>query len=554
MNKLIASASEVIPLLEKLESQTVDSTEAIEQWVLERSNLESWLSEDFAWRYIRMTCDTKNETRTSEYLAFVQEIQPVLAPWTDRLNKKLASIQGFASDDHIALKRYISKVNQEIALYREENIPLHTENQELAQQYSAIQGQLSVEINGVQMTLSAANNLLKDTRRSFRKEVYEEIQTCRFSASQKVSEIFDKMRKLRHQIALNAGCDNFRDYMFKALNRTDYNSADCYQFHEAVRQHVVPLAKSIHQKRKQWLMVDKLKPYDLDVDVLGRPGLKPFAEIRELLDKTFNCLSEVHGLFGETLRKLESLGHLDLDSRDGKAPGGYNYPLHQTGVPFIFMNASGSLRDVETLIHETGHAVHSILMHQIPVSAYREVPSEVAELASMSMELLSRKYWNYYFEDSEDLNRALRSQIEDIIITLPWIAIIDRFQHEIYTHPEWNMQEVTQCWMEINHQFGTAEVDYSEYQHFAEISWQRQLHLFEVPFYYIEYGMAQLGAIAVWRRQMEEPETAIRDYCNALSLGNTQSIREVYQTAGISFDFSDRYIGELAAFLSSQLH
>jgi oligoendopeptidase F len=300
-------------------------------------------------------------------------------------------------------------------------------------------------------------------------------------------------------------------------------------------------------------LLGELKPYDLDVDKFGREALKPFDNSVELYDKTLLCLTKTDTQFGEVLQQLHNLNQLDLESRMGKAPGGYNYPLLKTGVPFIFMNASGSLRDVETLIHEAGHAVHSVLTHNLSLAAYKETPSEVAELASMSMELITRLHWDEIFENKEELQRAKQEQLEDIILTLPWIATIDRFQHEIYTAVNPTMEDITKIWLETLAQFGTQEVDFTDYQSFLDNSWHKQLHLFEVPFYYIEYGFAQLGALAVWREQMNKGNDALEAYKKALKAGSTVSIPEVYSLANIRFDFSAAYIQTIAAFLSDQL-
>ena len=302
------------------------------------------------------------------------------------------------------------------------------------------------------------------------------------------------------------------------------------------------------------MLLNQLKPYDLDVDKFGREALKPFGNATELYNKTLNCLTKTDAQFGEVLQTLHEMKQLDLESRIGKAPGGYNYPLLKTGVPFIFMNASGSLRDVETLIHEAGHAVHSVLTQNLSLAAYKETPSEVAELASMSMELVTRLHWDEIFENKEELKRAKREQLEDIISTLPWIATIDRFQHEVYLAQDLTIERLTEIWLETLELFGTNEVDFTEYEHFLASSWQRQLHLFEVPFYYIEYGFAQLGALAVWREQMHKGTEALSAYKAALKAGSTVSIPEVYALANIRFDFSEKYIKTIADFLSEQLN
>jgi oligoendopeptidase F len=272
--------------------------------------------------------------------------------------------------------------------------------------------------------------------------------------------------------------------------------------------------------------------------------------IQALLNASFQKL---HPVLGDCLSAMEEKGHFDLESRKGKAPGGYNYPLDQTGFPFIFMNASSTLRDMVTLMHEGGHAVHSIVTRFLPLSFFKHTSSEVAELASMSMELMSMDHWDVYFPNPENLKRAKLDHLAQVIDTLPWVATIDAFQHWIYEHPAHSEAERLESWLQISGRFSTNLVDYSGYEDFRKYAWQKQLHLFEVPFYYIEYGMAQLGAIAVWRNFRQNPEKALADYLNALALGHTAGIREVYERAGVKFDFSEAYIRELMDFVRGEM-
>ena len=244
---------------------------------------------------------------------------------------------------------------------------------------------------------------------------------------------------------------------------------------------------------------------------------------------------------------------LDLESRKGKAPGGYLYPLPLTGVPFIFMNAVGSLRDLVTMVHEGGHAIHSFLSRNLLLNDFKNVPSEVAELASMSMELISMQHWQAFFENEADYKRARLEQMDDILRTLPWVAAIDKFQHWLYTNHQHTAEERKQAWVSIYSEFGGKYTSWGGYEQQMAFMWQKQLHLFEVPFYYIEYGFAQLGAIAMWRSYLQAPQAAIENYKGALSLGYTKSIADIYATAGIKFDFSDAYIAELAAFVRKQM-
>jgi len=250
---------------------------------------------------------------------------------------------------------------------------------------------------------------------------------------------------------------------------------------------------------------------------------------------------------------MKQMKHLDLESRKGKAPGGYNCPLAETGVPFIFMNAAGQMRDLTTMVHEGGHAVHSFLAHNLPLAAFKEYPMEIAEVASMSMELFTMDHWHIFFDNEEELRRAKRQQLERSISIFPWIAIIDKFQHWVYEHPDHTVADRTAKWNEIQDEFSPNVVDWSGLEAFRETAWQRQLPLFEVPFYYIEYGIAQLGAIAMWKQYKENPQQALDNYVAALSLGGTKTLPELYKAAGIKFDFSPAYVKDLADFVKQEM-
>jgi oligoendopeptidase F len=352
---------------------------------------------------------------------------------------------------------------------------------------------------------------------------------------------------------LNAGFSNYRDYKFIELDRFDYTPKECFRFHDSVQQAVVPVLDELTGERNRELNLPVLRPWDLDVDTTGKSDLKPFTTGDELMDKTIRCFHHIHPYFGEVMETLKLMNHVDLDSRIGKSPGGYNYPLYEIGVPFIFMNASGSLKDVITIVHEGGHAIHSMLTREIDFIGFKDLPSEIAELASMSMELISMEHWHFYFSDADELRRAKRGQLEKILEALPWIICIDKFQHWLYEHPHHTTEERTSAWIAIYRSFSSSLVDWSGEENARNAIWQKQLHLFEVPFYYIEYGMAQLGAIAVWRNYKQDPEKAIKEYITALQVGYTKSIAETYALAGIKFDFSENYIRELIDFVKEEL-
>ncbi len=543
----------VLPFYENLEKREINNTDDLQVFMFDRSELESYLSENFAWRYIKMTCDTADKAIKAKYDQFVTEIQPNLAAFDDVLNKKVLqskytdNLQGEGYE--IAIKGM--KVSSEI--FRTENIGLFTEIQHLSSEYQATIGAMAVEIEGKTLTLQQAGVFLEGPDRANREVAYRKIQERRLQDHQKLDDIFDKLVKLRHQIAVNAGFKNYRDYSFAALKRFDYTPKECFEFHEAVQEAVVPLLENAAIERNHILAFDQLRPWDKAVDIKGRPALHPFKGGADLLDKTIQCFTNLDPFLGECMQKMKEKGRLDLESRIGKAPGGYNYPLEETGFPFIFMNASSLMRDVITILHEGGHAVHSILTKDLEINYFRNFPSEVAELASMSMELITMDHWDVFFDNDDDLKRAKIQHLEDIISTLPWVATIDKFQHWIYENPSHTQKQRQQEWVSIYEQFTDSQTNWTDLEQFKNWMWHRQLHVFELPFYYIEYGIAQLGAIGVWKNYKENHKKGLEGYLSALKLGYTEPINEIYETAGIKFDFSKNNINKLMDFVRKEL-
>jgi oligoendopeptidase F len=393
-----------------------------------------------------------------------------------------------------------------------------------------------------------------DTDRKKREDVYYKINERRLKDKVTLDDLFSKLVALRHQVSVNAGFTNFRDYMFKSLGRFDYTPQDCFAFHDAIQNEVVPLLNNFAEERKNMMKVSSLRPWDKAVDPEGREALKPFANGKELTEKTIEVFKRLDPFLGQCLAIMKEMGHLDLESRKGKAPGGYNYPLSEIGVPFIFMNATSTLRDMVTIMHEGGHAIHNFLTRDLELNDFKSTPSEVAELASMSMELISMDHWDVFFTDPEELKRAKRDHLEDLIETLPWVATIDKYQHWIYEHANHSTEDRKREWNKIFNQFADTVTDWNGLEETKDYLWQKQLHLYEVPFYYIEYGMAQLGAIAVWRNFRNDPAKGLQGYQNALKLGYLRSIPEIYKAAGIKFDFSRAYIKELMDFVKDELN
>ena len=540
------------PFFQELLERPVQNLNDFDNWLKDRSELDAILEEDMAWRYIRMSIHTQDEQLREAYNFFVSKIQPELAPLEDQLNQKLMALPFLEQRADPAHQIYFRSVRTALELYREENIALQAALSEEAQQYGTVSAAQSIAHDGKTLTMQQAAQLLKEKDETLRQHIFEKMATVRRKDREQLDTLFTSLIQKRQQLAQNAGFANFRDYKFVEMGRFDYKKEDCFAFHEAIKTHIVPLVKEIQAEKLRKLGKNLFKPWDLDVDPEGKPALQPFKTGAEMLAGTIQMFDRIDPYFGDCLRVMDQLGHLDLDSKQGKAPGGYNYPLYEIGVPFIFMNAVGSQRDLETMVHEGGHAIHSFLSRDLSLTAFKNLPSEVAELASMSMELLSMPQWSEFYEPQAQ-QRAMREQIEGTLKVLPWIAQIDAFQHWIYENPTHTRQERSAHWIQLTQDFGTGLVDWTDYEDLIECSWQRQLHLFEVPFYYIEYGIAQLGALGVWKNSLANKQRAIEQYKNALSLGYSAPMSTIYETAGVPFDFSSERLQTLAQFIKEQL-
>lgn len=538
----------VMPFFEDLKNRSIGSIEELEKWMKDLSELESFLSEEAGWRYIKMNIDTMDKEAEEAFNFMVTQIDPKAAPYADHFNKKLMENEWTPALDHDKYFTYLRSVTNQIKLYREENIPLMTDLQQLQQKYGHITGNMSIEHNGKQVTMQQGGKLMKDHDRELRKAVFNKLRETRSAAAEDLNQLFSELIAQRDRVAKNAGFTNFRDYKFAALDRFDYSVHDCEVFHNSIKAEVTPLLNELNHAQKDALGLDTLKPWDTEVDPQGEP-LKPFDGASDLTERTIKCFAKLRPYYADCITTMKNMGHLDLDSRMGKAPGGFNYPLYETGVPFIFMNAVGTVRDMITMIHEGGHAVHAFLCQDLELCAFKQVPSEVAELASMAMELLTFDHWNEFFSDPKEEIRAKKEHLEKVLSVLPWVATIDKFQHWIYENPKHNLEQRAETWLAIRDELMGEVVDWSDDEEYKKILWQKQLHIFEVPFYYIEYGIAQLGAIAMWKQYRENPEQALDNYEKALSMGYTRPIGEIYSAAGIDFNFSQEYVKELVAFV-----
>ena len=553
-NFVLTDWQSIEPFFKELLDRNINSKEELEQWLNDMSELEAVVSEDACWRQIKMTCDTENKLLEEAFNFFCLEIQPKMQPYADGLNKKLVNHPLASSLDSDKYFTYLRSIRKSIDLFREENIPLQAELSVMQQQFGVINGKMTVTVNGKEYTLQQAAKFLENPEREVREDVYRKIQERRLQDKDALNELFNQLLAKRSEVAKNAGFSNYIDYRFKELGRFDYTKEDCFAFHAAVKEHVLPLVKIIYEKKKKKLGLDTLRPWDLEAELKGITPLQPFGTSQELIDKSVECFSKLRPFFGDCLKKMQELKHLDLESRMGKAPGGYNCPLAESGAPFIFMNAAGQMNDVTVMVHEGGHAIHSFLSHPLSLTGFKEYPMEIAEVASMAMELFSMEHWDVFFNDPKELSRAREHQLERVITLFPWIAIIDKFQYWLYSNEGHTNEQRTAAWMEILNEFSEGVIEYSGLEKYRSNGWQRQLHLFEVPFYYIEYGIAQLGAIGMWMQFKQNKEQALDNYCNALALGGTKTLPVLYKAAGLNFDLSPGNIKVLMEFINGELN
>lgn len=533
-----------------LDSEPANADELLEL-LTKYSGLQKALSDELSWRYIRMTVHADDEAYSKAYNEFYANVYAPLEPLSFRIKSKFYASphrHDLPSADYEHLNRLYAK---DIELFREENVPLKIEESELANQYGGIVSKLSAEFEGREQTVAQLSVYMKDPDRAKREAAWRLRMECYAGQEQQFDELFDKLKSLRVRIAHNAGFGNYRDYMHHDMGRFSYTPDDLYRFHDAVEKVVIPFVAELDARRKQTLGLDALKPWDTVVDLDGRQ-LKPFANTEEFIAKAVRVLNKVNPEYARQLQMMQNTGLLDLENRKGKAPGGYNTSISNLGSSFIFMNHVKLHGDVVTLLHEAGHAMHSAAMKDIALSAYCDTPSEVAELASMSMELLSMDYWNEYYTDAEDLRKAKRDQLEGTLSFLPWCMIVDAFQHWIYLNPDHDAASRRAKYLELSQRFAPS-VDWSGVEQYRHLRWMQQLHIFEVPFYYIEYGMAQLGALGIYMNYKSDPDKALANYQSFLNLGYTKPVNEIYRAAGIEFDFSERRLRALVDFVRSEL-
>ena len=532
-----ADWGQVEPIFDRLESRPIASPAELERWLLDLDELAACLGEYAARRYIDMTCHTDDPEIERRYLHWVEQIEPKCKPRWHRLKVRYLESPHRSGLDRRAYEVYDRHVRARVELFREENVPLLTELTTLDQQYDKLCGVMTVQFRGEERTLPQMGRFQEDPDRGLRREAWEAVASRRLRDREAIEALFERMLELRQVVAGNAGFDDYRAYAWKSRARFDYTPEDCLRFHHAVERAVVPLRDRLDERRRERLGVPTLRPWDLAVDPFNRPPLRPFETARQLCDGVQTILGRLSPDFEREFARLRERGALDLESRKGKAPGGYQYTLDEIREPFIFMNAAGLQRDVETLLHEGGHALHAAATRELPLQLYRHAPFEFCEVASMAMEHLGRPHLGVFYAP-EDARRAARKHLEDVIALVPWIAIIDAFQHWLYTHPGHGREERRRAWNAQLDRF-YHKLDWSGWEPLRDAMWQRQGHLFGSPFYYIEYAIAQMGALQIWLQAEQDPGRAIANYCRALALGGSRPLPELFEAADIRFDFSE---------------
>lgn len=532
------------PYYQQLLDREFKCVGCVEQFLLDRSELDAAAEEAGSTLYIAMTCNTEDEEAKAGFLAFVENVEPELKKIGFELNKKVVQSPLVSELDAnrygVLLRNWIADVD----IYRDENVPLQTEDIKLGQEYSELCGAMMVEFDGEEKTLPQMGVYLQDQDRNVRESAWRVVAERRLQNRDAIDALFDKMVVNRNQTALNAGFNDYRGYMFAVKHRFDYTPDDCLAFHDAIEQTCMPIVRKLAEERKQALCVDSLRPWDLAVDPHGHAPLKPFDTADELIENTSKLFHRMDEELGEMFDLMRDGGYsLDLASRKGKAPGGYQASRDRQRKPFIFMNAASLPRDVDTMVHEAGHAFHYMLCRHDDLVWYRSAPLEFAEVASMSMESLAYPYLDEFYTD-EECKRAIRKHLEGVVSTLPWVATIDAFQHWIYLNPNHTQEERTAYWLELDERFGGG-VDWTGLDAEHEAVWHRQLHPFEVPFYYVEYGIAQLGALQMWLAYRKDPVTALAAYKEGLTLGASQPLPQLFEASGLQFDFSINMVGEL---------
>lgn len=548
-----ATWTAIEPYFQQLSDREIHSVSELRDWLKDWSELESVLEENSRWIYVKTSIDTTDEKSKADLANLYQHIYPFVMARMNDLEQKLIACPFTDQLDKDLFFTTIRKMKKKVEMFREENIPLLSELSMKQSEFDQISGAQSITYQGTEMTLQQASAFFMSNDRQQREDIFRLVSKRRLQDAQTLDNLLSELISIRHRIALNAGYKNYMEYRFDELGRFDYTPADCLQFHQSVKETVMPLLNKIADERKSKLKLEVLRPWDAEVDTSGKEPLQPTKSSEELIDKTIACFNHLDPYFGERIQIMRQMKYLDLESRMHKGPGGFNMTMPEIGVPFIFMNSANTEHDVVTMVHEGGHAVHTFLSHDLELNTFKEVGSEIAEVASMSMELMSMEHWDIFYPNAEDLNRARRNHLGHILNVLTKTCVGDSFQFWMYQNPEHTVEERREKWKQLFLEYSSTAIDWSGCEQYLETGYQKILHFYIVPLYYIEYAFAQLGALAVWKNFKANPKQTVEDYKNALRLGYTRPIPEFYKTAGAKFDFSKPYVAELMGFVEGEI-
>lgn len=542
---------EIRPWYQQLVDRPIDSADALVRWLEDVGELNSAVSEEGVKRYIAMTCQTDDPEREAAHLAWVREVEPRLKPYQNQIRERFLDSPHRSALDPQRFEILNRLWSNRRSLFRQANVVRETQLAELEQQYQKILGAMTVNFRGKDYTPAQMAPILEETDRNARQEAWERLAARRLADRDRLDDLFDQMVALRVAVAREAGFASFTDYVYRQRERFDYGVAEVERFRDAIEDCVVPLARQLQEKRRADLGIPTLRPWDLAVDPLGRAPLRPFENAEDFATGTQRLFHHVDPELGAQFAFLHDQGLLDLANRRGKAPGGYQETLEDSRLPFIFMNAVGIDGDLRTLLHEGGHAFHALAARGQDLAPYRSAPIEFCEVASMSMELLAARDPGVFYS-AADADRSYRQLLEGIVTIFPWIATVDAFQHWVFAHPEHNREERRAAWNALLDRFGGI-VDWSGYEEARSSSWHRQLHIFLYPFYYIEYGIAEIGALQVWKRSLADFPGAVRAYRRALTLGGSRPLPELFAAADLKFDFGPETLRPLMETLEAEL-
>ncbi|PEV62592.1 oligoendopeptidase F [Bacillus cereus] len=536
-------------LLNKMISSKLD----LENWLKEQSKVIWEIEEQLRLHYIAFQCNTDDEEIKDTFEHDQQFVKPLLKRYQNLLDNKYLESPFRMELDSNVYGLLDTKIKNAQKLFCEENIELEIQEDKLVTEYFEITGGLSAIWDGEEKTITELQSYLQDSNRDIRKKAKTIISEQFLSVEKELQNILNQLIEIRHQKAKSIQLENYRDYMFKKYERFDYSAIDCYELAESIRKYVVPLKDKIMLEKKEKLQVDTLRPWDVSAVTPDQKVLKPIANENDLIEKSTHIFNKLDVEFSALLNRMYKHNCLDLTSRKGKAAGGFCEYLPASQLSYIFMNLNYTQDDIITFIHEMGHSIHNELIKPLELRQYIEIPAETAELASMTMELFSLNYWDTFYTDKKDLKQAKINFFKDVISYLPIMLIVDQFQHWLYENPIHTSEERNEKYLQLQKHYQSSVIHIDGYENWIATSWLPVLHIFEVPFYYIEYAIAQLGALQMYKQYKEDPKQTLENYKKALSLGSSQSIKEVYDAAGIRFDFSGETIKELMLFVEKEL-